>query len=159
MKVTIVDRHPAPVAYLRHVGPYGQAVSEFWMKKVAPWMETNGLYGRPRYGISHDDPGITSPQQLRYDAAVEVPDDFVGAGGHLKTVIPGGKYAVGSFKGSDRQVVDAWAWMLRDWLPESGMQLDSRPFFEHYPVGAKYDHETGEFECEICIPVTPLTTA
>jgi len=36
------------------------------------------------------------------------------------------------------------------------MQLDSRPFFEHYPVGATYDGETGRFECEICIPVSPL---
>lgn len=84
MKVTIVERHPTPIAYLRHVGPYGQPVSEFWMKKVAPWMEMNGLYGRPRYGISHADPGITAPQSLRYDAAVEVPDGFVGAGDHQK---------------------------------------------------------------------------
>jgi len=46
--------------------------------------------------------------------------------------------------------------MLRNWLPESGMQLDSRPFFEHYPVDATYDTETGVFECDICIPVTDL---
>jgi len=72
------------------------------------------------------------------------------------TVIPGGKYAVGKFKGTDNEVGEAWAWLLRDWLPESGMQLDSRPFFEHYPVSAGYDQKTGQFECEICIPVTPL---
>lgn len=156
MKVTIVDRQPTTVAYLRHVGHYGKPVSDFWMKKVDPWMETNGLYGRPRYGISHDDPGITAPEKLRYDAAVEVPADFVGAGGHQKTVIPGGKYAVGKFKGTDQEVGEAWAWLLRDWLSESGMQLDSRPFFEHYPVDATYDRKTGVFDCDICIPVTPL---
>jgi AraC family transcriptional regulator len=71
-------------------------------------------------------------------------------------VIPGGKYAVGKFKGTENKVGEAWAWLLRDWLPESGMQLDSRPFFEHYPVSAGYDQKTGQFECEICIPVTPL---
>ena len=156
MKVTIVDRQPTSVAYLRHVGPYGKPLSDFWTKTVAPWMETNGLYGRPRYGISRDDPGITSPQKLRYDAAVEVPANFAGAGDHQMTVIPGGKYAVGTFKGTDKQVGEAWAWLLRDWLAGSGMQLDSRPFFEHYPVHATYDGKTGEFECEICIPVTPL---
>jgi AraC family transcriptional regulator len=156
MKVSIVDRKPIDVAYLRYVGPYGKPLSDFWMTKVAPWMETNGLYGQPRYGISHDDPGITAPEKLRYDAAVEVPEDFVGAGDHQRTVIPGGKYAVGKFKGSDEQVGEAWAWLLRDWLPGSGMQLDSRPFFEHYPIDATYDPKTGEFECEICIPVTPL---
>jgi AraC family transcriptional regulator len=156
MKVTIVDRQPTTVAYLRYVGPYGKPVSDFWMTKVDPWMETNGLYGKPRYGISHDDPDITAPEKLRYDAAVEVPKNFVGAGDHQMTVIPGGKYAVGKFKGTDKEVGEAWAWLLRDWLPGSGMQLDSRPFFEHYPVDATYDQNTGEFESEICIPVTPL---
>jgi AraC family transcriptional regulator len=156
MKVTIVDRQPTTVAYLRHVGPYGKQVSDFWIKKVAPWMETNGLYGKPRYGISLDDPGIAAPETLRYDAAVEVPKDFAGAGDYQMTVIPGGKYAVGKFKGTENEVGEAWAWLLRDWLPESGMQLDSRPFFEHYPVSAGYDQKTGQFESEICIPVTPL---
>ena len=156
MKVTIVDRQPTTVAYLRHVGPYGKPVSDFWMAKVDPWMEANGLFGRPRYGISHDEPGITAAEKLRYDAAVEVPANFVGAGDHQMTVIPGGKYAVGRFKGDDKEVGEAWAWLLRDWLSGSGMQLDSRPFFEYYPVDATYDQKTGQFECDICIPVTPL---
>jgi AraC family transcriptional regulator len=156
MKVTIVDRKPTAVAYLRYVGPVGKPVSDFWITKVDPWMQTNGLYGRPRYGISHDDPGITAPEKVRYDAAVDVPENFVGAGDHQMTVIPGGKYAVGKFKGTDKQIGAAWDWLLRDWLPGSGMQLDSRPFFEHYPVDASFDPTTGVFESEICIPVTPL---
>lgn len=156
MKVTIVDREPTTLAYLRHVGPYGRPVSDFWMSEVAPWMETNGLFGKPRYGISHDDPDVTAAEKLRYDAAVEVGPDFVGTGKHHKTVLPGGRYAVGKFEGNDRDVAEAWAWLIRDWLPDSGMQLDSRPFFEHYPVGSGYDEATGRFECEICIPVVPL---
>ena len=156
MKVTIIDRQPASVVYLRHVGPYGKDVSDFWMHEVAPWMEVNGLYGRPRYGISLDDPGVTAESKLRYDAAVEAPEDFAGTGDFHNTVIPGGKYAVGRFKGDERQIGDAWNWLLRDWLAGSGMQLDSRPCFEHYPVDAGYDRETGAFECEICIPVMPL---
>ena len=156
MKVTIVDRQPTTVAYLRHVGPYGKPLADFWIKKVSPWMETNGLMGKPRYGISHDDPGITAPEKLRYDAAVEVPEGFVGAGDHQLTVVPGGKYACGRFKGTNEQVGDAWAWLLRDWLPASGMQLDSRPFFEYYPVDAAFNPATGQFESDICIPVTSL---
>src|SRR3984893_13583193 len=96
MKVSIVDRQPTRVAYLRHVGPYGKPVSDFWITQVAPWMETNGLYGRPRYGISLDDPGITAPEKLRYDAAVEVPDDFVEAGHHQMRAIVRRKDAVGT---------------------------------------------------------------
>ncbi len=156
MKVKIIDRQPTTIAYLRHTGPYGNDISQFWMNQVAPWMQTNGLFGKPRYGISHDDPGVTEAEKLRYDAAVEVPDDFVGAGHHQKTVLPGGRYAMAKFKGTDREVGEAWAWLIREWLPDSGMQLDSRPAFEYYPVTAQYDAKTGEFECDICIPVTPL---
>jgi AraC family transcriptional regulator len=156
MKVTIVERQPTTVAYLRYVGPYGKPLSDFWIKKVAPWMETNGLYGRTRFGISLDDPGITPSEKLRYDAAVEVPPDFAGTGDYQKTVLPGGKYAVGKFRGTETEVGEAWAWLLRDWLAGSGMQLDSRPFFEHYPIDATFDRNTGAFACEICIPVTPL---
>jgi AraC family transcriptional regulator len=155
-KVNIVDRRPATIAYLRHVAPYCTSVSDFWMHEVAPWMDTNGLWGKPRYGISHDDPGVTAAEKLRYDAAVEVPPDFAGTGQYQNTILPGGRYAVGQFKGDDRAVGEAWAWLIRDWLSGSGMQLDSRPFFEHYPVGAAYDQETGSFECEICIPVVSL---
>ena len=156
MDVKLVDRQPTNVAYLRHVGPYGPPISEFWQNTVAPWMATNNLFGRPRYGISHDDDEITAPDKLRYDAAVEVAADFKGTGPYHRTVIPGGKYAAGRFKGTEKEIGAAWDAMLRDWLPNSGMQLDARPFFEYYSTEAAYDPETGVFECEICIPVTAL---
>ena len=43
-----------------------------------------------------------------------------------------------------------------DSVPGSGLQIDSRPFFEHYPVDAEYDPATGIFTCQLCIPVKPL---
>jgi AraC family transcriptional regulator len=156
LNVKLVDRQPVTVAYLRHVGPYGPGLSDFWVNTVAPWMATNNLLGRPRYGISHDDPGITAPDKLRYDAGAEVPEDFAGTGPYLKTVIPGGKYASGRFKGTGDQIGAAWDSMLREWLPDSGMQLDARPFFEYYPIDATYDPQTGVLECDICIPVVTL---
>ena len=156
MKVKIIDRKPTTVAYLRHVGPYGPDLARFWQETVYPWMETNHLLERPRYGISLDDPGITAPEKCRYDAAVEVDPNFVGAGQHLKTSIPGGKYASASFRGTAAEIGDAWVALLRDWLPSSGLQLDARPCFEYYPPEMARDRKTGAFQCEICIPVTNL---
>ncbi|MGI9024991.1 MAG: AraC family transcriptional regulator [Burkholderiaceae bacterium] len=156
MKVKVIERQPAKVAYMRHVGPYGKSISEFWMNVVAPWMEANDLLGRPRYGISHDDPSITAPEQCRYDACVEVQEDFVASGNAHTTTIPGGKYASTRFRGTGAEIGEAWTALMRDWLPESGMQLDARPFFEYYPVDANYDSKTGAFECDIVIPVIPL---
>lgn len=156
MMVKIVDRQPVTIAYLRHLGPYGEPLSRFWQDTYYPWAVTNSLLEKPRYGISHDDPSITSPAQCRYDACAEVLPEFVASGNAFKTTIPGGKYAVLGFKGTSDQVGDAWTALLREWLPSSGLQLDARPCFEYYPKDAKFDPQTGTFECEICIPVVPL---
>ena len=156
MNVKLIDRKPATVAYRRHVGPYGEPLSRFWQRTVYPWMVENSLVGNARYGISHDDPSITAPKQCRYDACVEVPEGFVVSGKALKTILPGGRYAVLGFKGTVEEIGAAWAVLLRDWLPASGLQLDARPSFEHYPRGSSYDAKTGVFDCEICIPVAPL---
>jgi AraC family transcriptional regulator len=119
-------------------------------------MVTSGLLQQPRYGISHDDPAITAPQQCRYDAACEVPPTLTTLGNALKTTIPGGKYAALSFKGTVAGIEEAWTAMLRDWLPSSGLQLDGRMMFEYYPEGSSYDPATGVFDCELCVPVVPL---
>jgi AraC family transcriptional regulator len=156
MNVKLIDRQPTPVAYLRHVGPYGNPISEFWQATVFPWMVTNGLLGRARFGISHDDPDIAASAKCRYDACVEVTPEFVGAGKHFGTTIPGGKYAAAQFTGTATEIVNAWASLLRDWLPASGMQLDSRPLFEYYSPEGRFDPRTGAFDCELCIPVAPL---
>ncbi len=157
MRVTLIDRQPATVAYLRHVGPYGESIARFWQETYVPWAVMNRLGAdHARYGISHDDPSITASGQCRYDACAEVAPDFMATGGALKATVPGGKYAVLKFRGTVEQEGAAWTALLRDWLPSSGLQLDSRPCFEYYPKGAACNPETREFECEICIPVVPL---
>jgi AraC family transcriptional regulator len=156
MKVKLIDRQSVTVAYLRHVGPYGESIPRFWQETYYPWAAANNLLDQPRFGISHDDPSITAPEQCRYDACAEVPPGFVASKDAFTTTIPGGIFAVLRFKGTGENVGEAWASLLRDWLPASGYQLDARPAFEYYPKNAEYDPETGEFACEICIPVIPL---
>ena len=156
MDVTLIERAPQRVAYMRHIGPYGEPIERFWMAQVAPWMAADGLMGRARYGISHDDPSITDPAQCRYDACVEVDDGYAPSAPALITTVPGGRYAVMPFKGTSTQIAQAWTQLLRDWLPASQLQLDGRPCFEYYPVNASHDPVSGAFECQICIPVAPL---
>lgn len=156
MNVKLIDRQPVTVAYLRHLGPYGKPLALFWQRQYYPWAVTNNLLDRPRYGISHDDPGVTAPEQCRYDAGAEVSAEFVPTGKAFKTMLPGGRYACLDFKGTAEQIGGAWTALLRDWLPSSGLQLDARPCFESYPTDAEYDADTGVFSCSICIPVAPL---
>jgi AraC family transcriptional regulator len=156
MKVQIIERKPAAIAYLRHIGPYGQPIGTFWQTQVYPWMVANGLIGQPRYGISHDDPRVTALEQCRYDAGCEIPASVLARGDAHRTTIPGGQYAALSFKGVVDEFEPAWDALLRDWLPTSGLQLDSRPMFEYYPTDSSYDPSTGVLECQLCVPVTPL---
>ncbi|HEV8017365.1 MAG TPA: GyrI-like domain-containing protein [Steroidobacteraceae bacterium] len=156
MKVKLVDRDPVEVAYLRHTGPYGASLARFWQESVYPWMSANNLLGNTRYGVSLDDPSVTKPEKCRYDACVEVPKSTTLMGKPMRRVLPGGRYAVLQFHGTASEIEVAWDQLLRDWLPTSGLQLDSRPFFEHYPPQAGFDPGTGRFECEICVPVAPL---
>ena len=156
MSVKIIERQPKTIACLRHTGPYGEAVTRFWLQVFYPWVVAQGLLGKPRYGIGHDDADVTIPEQCRYDAGVEVPADFVVTGQAFKTVIPGGKYAVYRFTGTAAEVGAAWTDMLHGWLPGSGFRIDGQPCFELYSPDATYDPATGIFECDICIPVLPL---
>jgi AraC family transcriptional regulator len=157
MHVTLIDREPATLAGLRHVGPYGEPIARFWQEVYVPWAIRHRLGpAHARYGVSHDDPGITAPAQCRYDACAEVAADFAVDGDAIKSTLPGGRYAVHAFRGTVEEIGAAWSALLRDWLPASGLQLDARPCFEYYPRGAAHDPRTGEFECEICIPVAPL---
>ncbi len=156
MQVQLIDRAATRIAYRRHVGPYGPSIHAFWMNEAAPWMQTHGLHQRPRYGISHDDPSITEPASCRYDAAVEVDAAFVPGPGAFVTTVPGGRYASMPFFGTSEEIGAAWQGLLRDWLADSGLQLDARPCFEYYAPDARYDAASGRFACDIVIPVAPL---
>jgi AraC family transcriptional regulator len=156
LPVTIIDRAPAHIVYLRHLGPYGPPVNRFWAEEVYPWVVANGLLDRPRYGIGHDDPSVTDPARCRYDACAEVPAGFKATGRSFSASLPGGRYAVLPFRGNVADVELAWERLLRDWLPSSGLQLDARPCYEHYPPGITDDAGVGVFACDICIPVAPL---
>lgn len=157
MQVNITTLPAVRVACMRHIGPHGLAVNQFWTQTFVPWCQAQGLLpGAACYGIGLDDPTITPEAQCRYDACVAVPDNFVARSPAFIATLPGGRYAVAAFQGTVPQLTLAWTELLRDWLPASGMQLDGRPLFEHMPPDTRYDPATGVFHCELCIPVKPL---
>ena len=156
MNVRLVTLPPARIAYLRQIGPYGPAIGRFWRETVLPGRQAHGLDRRACYGIGHDDPALTDPERCRYDACIEVDESFVAPPPAGIAQLPGGRYAVYDFRGQPAELGRAWTELLRDWLPASGLQIDARPCFEHYPVDTFYDPASGEFACAICIPVRPL---
>jgi len=87
---------------------------------------------------------------------VEVRGKLAAPGDSQTRTIPGGRYAVTAFRGTVDQIGGVWDALLRQWLPDSGLQLDARPFLEYYAADASYDPATGVFSCDIAIPVTSL---
>ena len=156
MNVKLINRPAVRVAYLRYTGAYGPGINRFWQEKAYPWLLATQMLGRARYGISWDDPDVTAPERCRYDACVEVDADFSPTGEAQCTEIPGGRYAVLHYQGPIAGIGAAWGRLFTEWLPGSGLQLDARPMFEHYPIDPEAGCAPGEMACEICIPVASL---
>ena len=76
MKVTIKRIEPMRVAFMRHIGPYNE-VSKIW-DKLMMFLGKEGLVGGDSQfiGICHDDPAVTPPEKVRYDACVTVGPSF-----------------------------------------------------------------------------------
>src|SRR5262249_43101704 len=123
---------PIRVAFMRHLGPYGE-VGATW-DKLLPFIGKEGLLGGEGLfiGICHDDPEVTPAAQIRYDACVTVPDDFVPVGEIGLRIIAGGLYAVTTHFGSYRSLDTTYTKLLGQWLPRSGWMLRFAPCFESY---------------------------
>jgi AraC family transcriptional regulator len=158
MPVKTREIPPYRVAYMRHVGPYGEGgrIGALWMS-FERWIRTRDLRraGTLTIGIGHDAPNISAPEKLRYDACLVVdasfkPDRFVNIAD-----LPGGKYAVAPFEGTPAEINGAWSWLWTVWLPSSGYQPRDRPCLE-----LRHDFETtsvhGQLRCELCLPIGPL---
>ena len=153
LHIRLITRPTVRIVYLRYQGPFGRALGDFWQTDAMPWIVAHGLAGGARYGISQDNPETTEAGQCRYDAGVEVDEDFQPPPGSHVTTLPGGLCACVRFCGTSPQIAGAWKQLLREWLPGSGYELDGRPCFEYYAPDMDDDEKTGAFCCELCLPV------
>jgi AraC family transcriptional regulator len=141
--------------YWRAVGPYGPGgeVAAVWQKAYA-WAGAAGLLegDYQLYGISHDDPVVTPPDQCRYAAAVAV-DDEMEIGGLNEHRMIAGRYAVFTFRGGGMSLSDFYSAIYGEWLPRSGFVPGDGPCFERYASGQRGDPSEG-FRCDICLPLS-----
>jgi AraC family transcriptional regulator len=83
-------------------------------------------------GIVHDDPDVTPPDKVRYDAAVVVtrPVQPEGEFGVMK--LAAGAFAVVQHKGPYETLGTTYQSIYGGWLPRSGYRLRDVPAFEQY---------------------------
>ncbi|SDC08522.1 transcriptional regulator, AraC family [Variovorax sp. CF079] len=157
MKIELKTLPEVRVAYMRHVGPYGDSgITRTW-QRFAAWCGEHGLMEprRTMYGVSHDNPDVTPPAKCRYDACVEVGEGFRPEGEIGVQTVGGGRYACTEFTGPSTEIHTAWM-NLCDWLPDSGYQPADGAPIEIYGRDFEMDEKTGAFNCTLCMPVRPL---
>ena len=130
--VEIKTLPPQRVVYLRHTGPYDQ-VGATW-GKLSAWAGRRGLFGSSTrmIGVSYDDPQITPPEKLRYDAALTVDRPVQPEGQFGVMDLAGGEYATLLHKGPYETIGRSYQALLGGWLPQSGRELRDAPCFEVY---------------------------
>ena len=120
------------VAFMRHVGPYHQ-VGETW-NKLCMWAGPLGLLGPQTkfLGVCHDDPEVTPPDKIRYDACVQVDENVKAEGDVGVQVIPAGEYATTRHHGPYEKLSGTYARLCGEWLPQQGREPSMAPCLEFY---------------------------
>ena len=152
MKVEIVELEPLKVASVRHVGPYNQC-SKAW-EKLCSWAGPKGLL-RPGcifLGLSHDDPEITPPDKVRYDACLSLDTDCASEGDvHIKH-IEGGAYAKTTHFGPYENLSRTYNQLCGQWIPANEYKIASKPSIEIY-LNSPEDSEPEDLITDIHVPL------
>jgi len=130
--IEVKDLPPQRIVYLRHTGPYS-TVGATW-QRLMMWAGMKGLLGpnMKMLGLSYDDPDVTPPEKLRYEAAVVVTRPVEPQGEFGVQDLPGGKYAIATHRGPYETLSETYQKLFGAWLPQSGQQLRDTPTFEQY---------------------------
>lgn len=152
MNVSVKPIAPMRVAFVRHVGPYNH-VGKAW-ETLCTFLGKEGLLGGDcRFvGLSHDDPEVTPPDKLRYDACVTVGQDFQPRGDIGVQVIGGRDYAVMTHFGPYEKLNESYAKLLGQWLPRSGRELNGGPSLEFY-LNSPENTAPEDLVTDICAPL------
>jgi len=152
MNVSIQSIAPMRVAFMRHVGPYNEAGAT-WGRLMMLLGKDGWLGGEAQFiGVCHDDPAVTGPEKLRYDACLTVDASFQPSGDIGAQTIAGGDYAVATHFGPYEKLGDTYAKLMGQWLPRSGRVLGLSPSFEKY-FNSPQDTEPGDLITDIHIPL------
>ena len=131
MKVEITRLAPRRVAFVRHVGPYHEC-GEAWNTLCAHLGPRGLLAGADFIGLSHDDPEVTPPERLRYDACATVDDAFEASGRIGVQVLPGGRYAMTTHHGPYENLKETYDLLFGQWMPANNERMVDGPSQEYY---------------------------
>ncbi len=158
MKIETRRVEPMRVAFIRHTGPYDQ-VGAAW-ERLCSWAGPKGLFGPDTrmLGASFDDPEVTPPDKLRYDACLTVDDSVEPEGEVGVHTLPGGEYAVTIHEGPYDKLGETYARMFGEWFASQGREPGPAPCLEFY-LNDPESTEPDDLLTEVCIAVQPTPRA
>lgn len=131
IEAKIEKLEPRKVAYVRHTGPYAECHTAW--KTLCSWAWPKGLLkGVKPIGLSYDDPEITPPDKIRYDACIPVKGSVKPESGISIQEIAGGEYAVTVHKGPFEKLSETYLKLCGEWLPKTGRKTKNLPSVEIY---------------------------
>ena len=120
--------------FIRKLGKYTESATQAWIS-MHTFIDQHHLdRSKLRYfGISHDDPGVTSEDKLRYDACILPSANFQLQHGIGQEILKGGKYAIFTHYGSYDGLDVTFDRIFLKWLPNSQENFDeTRACFTEY---------------------------
>jgi AraC family transcriptional regulator len=157
-RVRIEARPEMSLAFVRVQGGYlePQSLVDGYLR-LQSWIETAAIDRRASLllGMSMDDPDIVPLHECRYDFCCTVPLGTSSDAIVARRQLPATRWAVLPCEGTLADVGEAWAYLFRDWLPQSGWQAAALPAME---VFHRRPEEIGwdRFDLDCCLPVVPL---
>lgn len=133
-----IERRPEyHVAYIRHLGAYGDVGSSITntFRRLQEWAKSKGILTSKTSFLGHgsDDCCITPARFCLYDACLvlsdPIPEDDVVS---IQT-IPAGEFAVLPVLCEAEQANRYWDWLIGHWLPTSGRTLAHQSSYEFFP--------------------------
>ncbi|WP_028584044.1 AraC family transcriptional regulator [Desulfogranum mediterraneum] len=152
MKVDIVTLEEMKVVFVRHTGPY-TACGAAW-ETLCSWAGPKGLLqpGARILGLSYDDPEVTPPEKLRYEACIQIDQPLEVEPPLGIKEIKEGRYAMTTHFGPYEELSASYARLCGQWIPQNGHQIDNRACLEIYHNNPE-DTEPEELITDIYVPL------
>lgn len=154
MQVSIKHLAAQRVAFVSHLGPY-ENVGQAW-SILCTGLGRHGYLGGDTalFGICYDDPAVTPPDKIRYDACATISADFIPTAEIGVKWVEGGDFAVTTHKGPYHEVGKVYAALYGQWLPRSGREMRNAPALEFY-LNDPNSTEPRELLTDIYAPLLP----
>lgn len=162
MSIGFVYLRPLNVAAVRERGPYATSAAAAW-KQMFDWLYQSGTIAQvgTGYGLLLDDPRHVAAQNCRYEACIELADEYRHLIPESFSIrrLPGGAYARMRHSGGTKGLSLAISDLRNSWVPSQGLAIDNhRPVIEIYldnPINVPLDQQ----RIDICMPVTAAQDA